>query len=359
MIIKIWQRYLFREFLKVFFLFLVGFYFLYVLIDYSTHLQDFTQGKGIPTSKICLYYLLQFFKRADILFPLGLLIATIKILCQFNLNKELLAFQTAGIYQKTFVIPIFIMGIAATFGTLVINEFAVPCSLNYIDKFHNNYLRHSHRGKRAEPIHVSQLDDHSKLVYQYYDTAKEALFDVIWIRSADDIWRMKYLKTDPQRPVGEWVDHLMRNPSGALEKIESYPVYSFSHLSWGPSLPRKGYIPFENRSLRELKKLIQNRSLLSSFEMQELITQYLFKWAMPFLNLLVIIAAIPFCVRHQHSFSQFFIYTLAIFGFVTFVALMDAAVILAENDTVSPYVAILSPFILLFSIFGWRFARNS
>ena len=37
MLVKIWEKYFFCEFIKIFFLFLCCFYGLYVLIDYASH----------------------------------------------------------------------------------------------------------------------------------------------------------------------------------------------------------------------------------------------------------------------------------------------------------------------------------
>ncbi len=353
---KIWEKYVLREFLKVFALFLFGFYFLYAIIDYSTHIQDFVHGKNLGVFKIFQYYLFQFVKRADILIPLALLLGTIKVLCQLNIYRELVAFQSAGLAQKKLLRPLFFMGMICTLSCLAINEFAIPSSLNFIDKFYDSHLSHSLKNNRREPFRVLHLEDHSRLVYQYFDQEKESFFDVIWIRSADDIWRMKYLKADPDDLRGQWVDHLVRN-GDAFEKEASYPTYLFTELHWAKEIPRKGYIPYENRSIYQLFTLL-SRSFASNHEKQVILTQLLFKLAMPSCCFLVLLAVIPFCIGYKRDLSPFFIYVFGLFGFIAFVAFMDAAVILSENETASAYIAILAPFLLLYSIFGWRFVRE-
>lgn len=356
---KIWERYILKELLKFFTLFLFGFYFLYIVIDYSTHMQDFLSNKNIPILKIIQYYFFQFFKRMDILLPLAVLIGSIKVLCSLNTHRELLALQSAGLKCKKLLRPLFLVGFFVSFTNLCVNEFVVPFSLNTIDKFHDAHLRHSFRGNRTEPLHVLHLDDHSKLVYQYYDASKEAFFDVIWIRTPDDLWKMRYLKTDPLHPQGQWVDHLERNAEGFFEKTQSFSSMIFRDLKWNQDIPRKGYIPFENRSLSELWKLFKTDPLLSLYEKQEVLTQFLFKSMMPSLGILVVLIIAPFCISYSKNLPQFFIYSIAIFSFVAYIALMDAAVILGESNTISPVMAIISPFIVLISIFGWRFAKTA
>lgn len=356
---KIWHRYILREFLKVFILFLFGFYLLYSIIDYSTHCQDFAQSKNLPIFKVVQYYLLQFIKRADILLPLAIILSSIKVLCQLNIHRELVAFQSAGIRQKKLLRPLFFMAAICTLSCLAINEFAIPYSLNFIDKFYDTHLSHSMQKNRRKPFYVLHLEDHSKLIYQYYDGTKEAFFDVIWIRNANDIWRMKYLKADPDDLQGQWVDHLVRNEkNNAYEKTESYPLYLFQELHWTKEIPRKGYIPYENRSMHQLFTLIK-QPLASSYEKQEILTQLLFKLAMPSTCFLVLLAIAPFCIGYKRDLSPFFIYAFGLFGLIAFITFMDAAVILSENETASAYIAILTPFLLLFSFFGWRFAKSA
>lgn len=354
--LKIWQRYFLREFFKIFFLFLFSFYFLYIAIDYCLHIQDFVQHKELQFSKICTYYLFQFVKRADLLIPLALLISTIKVLTGFNHYFELLAFQIGGIELKKFMRPLIFVALLSSLFNLVLEEFALPRSLNAIDRFYDAHLRHNYT-TRKEPLHVLHLNDHSKLVYQYFDSAKQSFFDVIWIKNSNDIWRMKYLSADPQKPIGQYVDHLERNKDGFFEKKESSKELLLTDLKWQRDIPRKGFVPFENRSLLELTKQLFGSKHLTRYETAEIQTQLFFKIAMPFLCLLVVIAAIPACVKYSRSSSPFFLYTIALFAFVSFYAFMDAAVILGENRTFSPLWTIFSPFLAGFCFFGYRFAR--
>ncbi|HSX03480.1 MAG TPA: LptF/LptG family permease [Rhabdochlamydiaceae bacterium] len=354
--LKIWQRYFLREFFKIFFLFLFCFYFLYIAIDYCLHIQDFVQHAELQFSKICAYYLFQFVKRADLLIPLALLISTIKVLCSFNNCLELLAFQIGGIELKKFLRPLLVVAFISSLLNLTLEEFVLPHSLNAIDRFYDAHLRHSY-SKRKEPLHILHLNDHSKLVYQYYDAAKQAFFDVIWIKNSNDIWRMKYLSADPQNPLGQYVDHLERNNDGFFEKKESSKEYFLKDLKWQRDLPRKGFVPFENRSLLELSKQLFGSQHLSRYETAEIQTQLFFKIAMPFLCLLVVIAVCPSCIKYSRNNSPFFLYSIALFSFISFYAFMDAAVILGENRTFSPLWTIFSPFFAAFSFFGYRFVR--
>jgi lipopolysaccharide export system permease protein len=355
---KIWERYFFRELLKVFFLFLFGFYFLYAVLDYSAHMQDFIKDRHIQFSDLCLYYLYQFIKRADLLLPLALLVSTIKVLCTFNARSELVAFQTAGLPLKTLLRPFFLLAAVCTLFNYVNFEFLAPKSLTFLDQFHDAHFKHSHRGKRKEPFHALYLKDGSKLVYQTYDATKDAFFDVLWIRSSDDIWRIKHLKADPNQPLAEHVDHLVRTKDGFFEKAESFDSQLLTQLKWQRDMTRNQFVPFENRSLSALYRLYFRKDSTSSYDGAQILTHFNFKLAMPLLSLLVVVACAPFCVRYSRKTSVFFIYALALFGFLAFFTLMDAAVILGENHVTSPLIAIFAPFALCSGAFIWKFAKG-
>jgi lipopolysaccharide export system permease protein len=354
---QIWERYFFRELVKVFTLFLCTFYFLYVIVDYSTHMQDFIKNKQIQFSDIARFYSVHFVKRADLLLPLSLLIATIKVLCTLNARSELVAFQSAGLPIKKLMRPFFLLASCCVLFNYINFELLTPKSLNFLDQFKEAHFKSQREGKKKEPFHIFYLEDGSKLVYQHYEAEKDAFFDVLWLRSSDDIWRIKYLNADPKKPIGQYIDHLKRNKEGFFEKIESFDTQLLTQLKWRPQTSRKGFIPYENRSLSELYKLYR-KDTTKDYEAAQILTHFNLKLVMPLLSLFVVIACAPFCVRYSRGTPVFFIYAIAIFGFLAFFTVLDAAVILGENRVISPYLAIFVPFGLGFSLFTWKFSKG-
>ncbi len=344
---RLWERHLLKEVLKVFSFCLGAIYILYALIDYSTHMQDFVKNSSLSYRDLGFYYLHQFLKRADLLLPLSLIVATIKVFLTLNTRFELLALHMAGISARRLTRPLFIVGCACTLFNYCNSELFSPQSLNFLDTFDKTHFKHSHKGKRKEPFHIFALEDGSSLVYQYHDPEHGAFFDVFWIRSHQDVWHMKYLY--PSLPLkGTYVDHLIRDANGVFTKESSLETRLFDELPWNQTLTDKGPVPFENRSLNSLCKLYfaQKTSSLSMCERTQVLSQILIKFLMPILPLLIICAIVPFCMRYHRSLPTFFIYTLSLFGFLALFTCMDAAVILSESQLISPYIAILVPFTL-------------
>jgi lipopolysaccharide export system permease protein len=354
----VWERYLLREILKVFFLFLGCFFFLYGLVDYSMHMQDFIVDKRIQITHIAIYYIFHFIKRADLLIPLALLISTLKVLFALNARGELIALQASGLPRKKILRPFFLTGLICTLFNLASSEFLLPSSLNFLDRFRQEHFKHYDRGHRKEPVHILRLKDRSKIIYQTVDLEKKLFQDVFWVRSVDEIWRMQSLSVDPENPIGFYVDQLQRNSEGNFEKVASFDQYRFDKFRWQPDPTGKGYTPLENRRMSELLHLLIQKTKTTAYEYPQVLTHFLFKVAMPFLSLLVIAAGAPFCFQHSRNLPIFFTYAIALFGFVAFFALMDAAVILGENLVVSPYLAILLPITLCSIAFGFKYRKS-
>lgn len=356
MFATIWERYFLKEILKIFTLFLFCFYFLFVIMDASGHLQDFIRESKLAIGTACLYYVFQFVKYADIIVPLAVLVSTIKVLYGFNSHRELVALQASGIRIKTLLRPFLFLGIAATVFSFVNFEVFTPKALGFINQFYESHFKHSYHGKRKEPIHALHLKDNSKLIYQTQTPSKEYFFDVLWARDFDTIWRMKYLKADPKEPKAFFVDELKRNPQGEFEKVASHDTLLIKDLKWNHSMTRVGKTPIQNRKISELfRYLISNTP--HSYTRAEVATHFAHKCLMPLLSLLVVIAVAPFCINYSRNIPIFFIYSLALFSYVAFFTLIDGAIIIGENSVVPPILAIGAPFALLGSIFGLRFAK--
>ncbi len=351
----LWQRYIFRQLLQGFFFFLFAFFLLYSLIDFATHAQDFLRSKQgtIQLSEIFPYYSYQFVKRLPLLLPLALLIATIRALHSLNLHRELVALQAAGVKLKKIFHPFLFLAFLCSCLGYLNEEVLTPQALVYSSK--ETLLGLNQQNK---PFILLQLGDNSKLVYQKFDSEKNAFFDVYWIRSFQDIWRMKYLQANPHHPIGEYVDHITRNKDGLLLKQESYEKYFFPNLTWDESLWSKKQSSIKHQKISELLPLYLRQQSSSSFHLQgEIKTHLFYKIAMPLLSFLVFLGVAPFCVRYSRSPPVFMIYGCAIFAFVVFFAWINAMVIIGENQILSPSVVIFLPFLLCFSVAYWNFRR--
>lgn len=356
-----WQRYFFKEVAKIFSLFIFSFFFLYALIDYSTHVKAFHK-EHISFIEIFLYYLYQLTNRADILIPFGLLIAAIKVLTKASVHHEIVALVAGGIPLKSILRPFF--GMAVLLMTLMYGnfQFLQPFSLHRLEYLEEHFIKHR-SSKVPENIVCSMpLIDHSLLLYQQYDRSQETFSDAYWVKNFDEIFHIQTLYPFEKIPQGEFVDRLVRNAKGELELDSSHTNFLFPEMIFDPIALFTESHPPHFQSLTQLfshmgwEKIGYGLHKMSDRE-AEVATIFLYKLLVPFVCLLVIIIPAPFCLRYSRSVPIFIIYALSLFGLITFFTLLNASVILGKSQVIPPLWSLAFLSFLCFLLSGYRYAK--
>jgi lipopolysaccharide export system permease protein len=357
MFMAIWERYFLRQLIRMFFLFLLCFYGLYVLIDYASHINTLAHHHTqIHWQEMARYYFFVFASRAEILLPLALLIAFVYASCTLNSHHELVAFMASGFSIRTLMRPFMMVGLLCVLLMYANEQFILPKALRKLRRM-EDANKHTRSRTSLLTVHHLILEDGSLLIFQDYDTAKERFFDVYWIQSIDSIYRIKFLSPTTPNPIGYFVDHMVRQKSGELLQEAGYRELSFPNMKFNPDLLQSTILDPDILSLSELAtQRFEVSSDLSEKESKTL-TAFYWKLMMPWLCLLAIIAPAPFCIRFSRQLPIFLIYICSLFGLIAFYMFMDAAQVIAKRQIIAPLWAICGPFLAVFVYFGWRFKR--
>ncbi len=356
MIAKTWERYFIFQTLKTFFLFIFCFYTLFVLIDYTTHLNYFHSSTSTFQWKtVFLYYLFDFVKHIEILIPFAVLISTVKTLTNLNVHNELVALLASGLKLKRLLLPFILLSLFFTFLLYVNTEILLPNALKELKTFSIAKASASNK-KSAKPILHLSLEDGSTLIFQDYNSVEQHFTDSYWVRSIDDIYRIKFLYPKAIAE-GHFVDHLTRDHEGRLMNRASFEKITLNEMRFNKQTLFDSITSAEEQSFSDLQAKLPAFSEIKSEKQAQLVTNFYYKLAMPWLCLLTVIAPIPFCVRFTRHLPLFMIYAWSIFGLVAFYIVMNSGLILGERQVVSPAIAIFVPFGLFFGIFGLRYLR--
>jgi lipopolysaccharide export system permease protein len=352
---KIWERYFLKEMAKIFFLFLFCFYGLYVLIDYAGHTSALPHHQTqIRWQELMRYYFFVLASRAEILIPFALLIALIKTLCTLNTSRELLALMAGGFKLPILIRPFLFIGLFFTTLLFLNEQFLLPTALKKLRYIEDATKHQSSRNKLALSVRHLLLEDGSLFLFQSYDTAKNRFFDAYWVRSVDNIYRIKYLYPYVDPPMGHFVDHLIRQPSGELLPQESFDQFNFAAIRFNKQVLQSTLIDSDALSLSELWSQLPSYSQPLTEKESKLLTAFYWKIIMPWLCVLAILAPIPFCLSFSRLLPVFFIYVCGVFGLIAFYLFMDAAQVIAKRQVLPPLWALVVPFLSVFSFFTWR-----
>lgn len=356
---KLINRYLFKEILLFFLFFIASFYFLYVLIDYSMHLKLFHQEK-LSYIKIGSYYLWQFTQRIDILFPLALMIASIKILTTMNLRLELVALLASGIPFKQLFRPFLWIACGVSLFLYFNQQWFQPYSFSYIKNFEQNYLKK--KDDFSSPVYSLHLPNNVLLLYQNFDQEKKEFKNVFLVTNLDDICRIETLTITEKGMLGRKVDRLSRKSSGEIAKKESLESELFPKMEINEKTLFNETKVTRAQSMFELVKKIPKHSFGAIFKKindkdAENLSYFSYKLFLPLLSLLAVIAPAPFCIRYSRKIPLIFIFAGALFSIFAFFILINSCLVLSIHQILPPFWGICIPFLLLFSFFGYRHAK--
>lgn len=350
-----WKRYLSSSLLKTFFGILFGFYALYVMVDYSNRAGAFHSHKiSVTWLQWSQYYLFEFLHRADVLVPFALLVATMKTLLSLNVRNELVALQCGGVSTRRLLQPFAITGIICTLLLYVNQEFLIPRSLAYV-KVLNEAKRNKPVKKQEFVAQSLPLKDGSFLIYQNYEPAEERFFDVFWVRSIDEIVKMKYLYPHSHPPQGVYVEFLHRNSSGNITLLESAEKASLNNLVFNKDKLQEAALIPELQPMSSLWKRLPKPNATVSPREAQLATAFYQKATLPWLCLIAVLLPAPFCIRFNRNLSLFLLYCAGIFSFISFYLFMDALTVLARRQLADPAYLIIPPIAILLCISLYRY----
>ncbi|MCK4934554.1 MAG: LptF/LptG family permease, partial [Simkaniaceae bacterium] len=273
-------------------------------------------------------------------------------------HHELLALQIGGISLKMLMRPFFLLALFCCIFLYCNFEFFLPRSLKSIDQFQEKYLKKKKKTKSPKTaFEVLILEDGSRIVYKSYHLSSSKLEDVYWILSVDELYSMKSLTRENGVPIGSFVDHLIRNADGIIEKAHSYNSFAFQTMPLAFDSNANLFTPIENRSISALASLLKEKSQILTDKSKQIKTQLYLKLLLPLLVFVALLASAPFCLKYSRNLPIFYIYAIAISSIVIFFALINACVILGENQVINPAFAIFTLPAILFIFFGKNFRK--
>lgn len=345
------HRYFTRELLKVFFLFIFCFFFLYTLLDYTSRLSSL----GLNFRELVVMYGCILLRRIEILAPFALLVAGIKVLCQANVRNELVALRGCGLPLQRLLSPLLTVGLAFTALMYLNLQFAVPFAQRQIREIEDTY---SGRFKRSShPVQGLSMNDSQHLIYREYDLHTNKFQQVFWVKSMDDVYRMRSLAPFETPPIGESIQRLIRNADGNLLLAESIPYAEFPDMIFDRAALQETLTPPDDRSLLQLWRRMPKSKTHMTHEQRLVRAAFYRKLAAPLLCLLALLLPAPACTAFRRPLKVFFIYCAAMIALVAIYLAFNAAYTIAQGQSFSPIWTLFLPMLGLLGFGYLRFAR--
>ncbi|HEY7195369.1 MAG TPA: LptF/LptG family permease [Gemmatimonadales bacterium] len=134
------DRYVLREWLRVFLITLLGFPILVIVIDLTDRLDTY-MGRGIKMGKVALSYVFDLPEKMFLVLPVAVLFATVFTVGALGRYSELTAAKASGISFHRLVRPLVAAGVAAFLAGLLLGEIAPVATARRLEMLGEKAIR--------------------------------------------------------------------------------------------------------------------------------------------------------------------------------------------------------------------------
>jgi lipopolysaccharide export system permease protein len=345
---RILYRYVFRENLKIFGLSLSSLVLIYVVVLFLQKMNLFIKYQATP------YLIFKFllYKMPEVIFewtlPYAILLATLLTLSILSQHSEITAFKTGGISLYRITLPLFFTALLMSFLSFLGNEYLVPFTNQGVRNLLEVDVRKERPSSFFKNYKIWYRSDHHIFNIQLLDPRKKVLKGFTLYQFDDSFRCIQRIDAREARYInGSW-----RFYQGTLRRLDenrSMSATPFDEMEFPLKETWESFQkiarPSEEMSYTELRTYIQQIQS-SGYDATRYLVDFYAKLSHPFLNLIMVLIAIPFALKTSRSGGVAFSIGLSVligfvYGVVYYISLS-----FGKSGVLPPFVAAWTPTVL-------------
>lgn len=375
---KILDRYISREFLKMFAFGIIALILVSTVVDIFERMNDIAEHTP-PLTVTITFFLARIPQVLFMITPISILLTTLLVTGRLARNSEIIAMLAGGVSIYRLMIPLLIIGFMMSVLMLGLNEFVVPTT-NQIAEECKRIMKQKPDTRQMAKIQIWFRGDKNNRIYYINALIPEKLGiqGLTVFELNDQFLPVKRLdaaqgKYHPPKPKKEqppegWKKFLPKNPFDFFSSAENEEMTEENLGTWTlhqgtertlESGQRQSIIQFKRRrdyviphsfeefrrdtkkpedmNYRELTRYIQTLTA-SGYDTSEYIVDLRAKLSYPFVSLVMIIIGFPFALKSPRSGAAFGV-GLSVFIGLTYWILLQMAISLGHAHILPPLLA--------------------
>jgi lipopolysaccharide export system permease protein len=330
---RLLDRYVLVEFLKLLFLSLFAFVVIFAIVDLFEKIQDFMDGHATALV-VGRYYMYKVPYVVVQVMPVALLMATFLTLGQMSKFNELTAMVTSGLSTLRIVVPLFVVGLVAVLGSFALNELVVPHATEHREEILEGEVHHRLTTRPTEYSNLSVLGGGGRIyTAKLYLVPEKRLHDVTVSEFKGETLVRRIDARMARWDGSEWIfeDGVERTFAGSKERARTFDREPRPDLPERPADFEKNQENPEAMGYAALAEYV-HRLEHGGLRVEKYRVQLDQKIAFPFINLIVVVmgAALAARLRNPNAALGFGISVSTAFFYV---GLMRAGVALGQSGT--------------------------
>jgi lipopolysaccharide export system permease protein len=339
MLSRIHDRYLLRQFLRIFLYSVVAFVVIYITVNIFEEIDNFIDHEA-SVRVIARYYFYSLPFVLTYVVPVSLLLGTVFAMGVMARRNELTALLASGVSVRRVAAPIFMVAVLISIGFVFFNDAVVPQA----NRTKNDIMRHDIEGRqRIDPdlkTNFRYLGAHG-FVYlaQSYSHANLSLFDVV-VQQFDENTMIRRIDAKRARWHGDhwlFLNGYERSFDGREEHIERFDSLTIPELTETPDDFAEEEIDEEDMTYRELSRYI-DRVRRSGGTVEQYLVDLYFKFSFPFAGSIFVLIGVALASgKRKPSIATGFGLTLVV-SFLYY-AILRVGQTLGHNGVLPPLLA--------------------
>lgn len=352
---RILDRYILKKFLLPFGYSFIGFIAIWFIFDLSDNLQDFLGGKA-PPSVLLEYYLSQIPQIILISLPISTLLALLYSLTAMSRTNEIISMLGAGVSVRRLLMPLFGVGLVLVGISAIFNYESAP----HAEMIKKQMLKDIKRGQKKEPglsAHLYRNRENHRIWFMRRILPNQNNLSDVQVLQQDDKaniieeWAARKAQWDPI--TSNWlfqrVKHITMDTEGNIllsEFLEEIVIPGWTETPWriASSVMNPNYL-----SVPELQEYLHFNRDFTQTRLAPYRTQLEYRWALPWVCLLVIFIAAPLGIVYSRRGILGGVAT-AIGLFFAVVFFSNLFIALGKGNRISPVVAAWGPLVFFLGV---------
>lgn len=294
--IKIIDKYLFKQFVQTIIFGLMTFALIFVIIDMMENLDDFID-ENVPGKIVIQFYIVFIPEILRLMMPVAVLLASLFVAGKMSNQNELTALKAAGVSLYRFMTPFIITSLIISVLSVYFGGYIVPEANKYKVFIERNYMN---RGVITSGTNIFFQDSRNRIVSigsfnVLINQANRVSIqefnpvDVTQMVSRLDAVKMKY---DTTSNTWKIYDGTKRNFIYGKENLEYFSLLELDYLNFTPDEVVKKQTKAEEMTLPELEKFAEEQ-LRSGNDPGRILIDYHSRYAFAFASFVVVLFGLP------------------------------------------------------------------
>ena len=353
---RIIDRYILSQLIKGNLLLLVSFLFLYIIIDFSTHLQDVFKSK--PDTLTILTYYLYFIPQMFVLVsPFSFLLSSLYCIGTLSRNNEILSLRIQGFsilkLSRLFILLALFLSILALF----VEDKLIPLSFARLNAMKGYKEEKIEEGGAVERFAFYSPDGYLLFANKFFPSERKLQGINIFIQDKKGNISQEVIADTLMYANGSWIArnvsvYILEDNKIVLDAPHFAKEKEFFFNETPAQFFRRSQLTWYDLSLKEIQRQVKK---LSAWKAQKIITsltvEFHRKIAFSFSTLLMLLGALPFALKIRQRRVGLSSLGLAFFVFFFYYLMSSLSTPLGKIGFFTPWLACWLPNIF-FSISG-------